>query len=139
MEQKGRIKKINGNIAEVAFIKKSGCGGNCSGCKGSCPSDMLVINIENTLNASVGDEVLVSIHDKTFSKMTFWAYFFPTIMTLLGLIGGIVLFKSLGLKNYELYGSVIGILFLLFSYIMSGRFNKRKNDNPFTFEMIRKI
>lgn len=139
MEQKGRIKKVNGDIAEVAFVKKSGCGGNCSGCKSGCPSDMILINIENTLNASIGDEVLVSIQDKTFSKMTFWAYFFPTVMTLLGLIGGIVLFKSLGMKNYELYGSAIGFIFLLLSYSLSGRLNKKSNKDPFTFEMIKKI
>ena len=63
--------------------------------------------------------------------MTFWAYLFPTVMTLLGLIGGISLFKYLGMKNYELYGSVIGFVFLLFSYILSGKFTKRKKRKSF--------
>ncbi|GAA0125046.1 MULTISPECIES: SoxR reducing system RseC family protein [Clostridium] len=138
MEQNGVVKRINGDIAEIAFIKKSGCGGNCGSCKSPCPSDTIIIPVQNTLDANVGDAITVSVNNKAFSSMTFWAYVFPTIMTLIGLFGGVFTFKALNISNYELFGAIIGLVFLVVSFLLSSKLNKKSKDGSYDFKMIKK-
>lgn len=139
MEEKGRIRSIKGDIAEIAFIKKSGCGGNCSSCKTPCSRDMVYVDVKNTLNAKVGDEVIITVTDSAFKSMTFWAYVVPTIMTLIGLFGGVAFFKYLNLKDYELYGAITAFVFLVLAYLISSKLNKKAKDGSYTFTMKEKI
>ncbi|MGL4731851.1 MAG: SoxR reducing system RseC family protein [Clostridium sp.] len=138
MEEKGVVRKVIGNTAEIAFIKKSGCGGNCGACKSPCPTDTVIIPVENTLEAKVGDRVTISVNNKAFSSMTFWAYVFPTLMTILGLVGSILIFKNLNVKNYELYATLVGMLFLIIAFYISSRLNKKAKDGSYNFKMIKK-
>ncbi|WP_040327302.1 SoxR reducing system RseC family protein [Clostridium ihumii] len=139
MEQDGVVKKINGDTADIAFIKKSGCGGNCGSCKSPCPSDIIIIPVKNTLDAKVGDKIKISVGKEAFSNMTFWAYVFPTIMTLIGLIGSMFLFKSLNFKSYEVLSVVVGIIFLVISFLISSKLNKKAKDGSYNFKMIKKL
>lgn len=140
MEQIGFIKSVNGNTAYVIFPKKSGCGGNCSGCGGGCAKDSIVLEIENSLNLTQGDRVLVGVQKKVFSKMIFLAYVFPALMFILGLSIGIPFFKSRGFHSYELLGGLCGFVFLLLSYFLSGKVDKKvKNKGEYNMKMIRKI
>jgi len=63
VQEEGIIKKINGDIATVAFVKKGGCGGGCSSCKSGCPKDTILVELKNTEHATVGERVLVSMDD----------------------------------------------------------------------------
>lgn len=138
MEEIGYVKSVNGEYASVLFQRKSGCGGNCGSCKGGCSSNLVSTEIKNTANASKGDRVLVSMEPNVFSKMIFRAYLLPTIMTILGLIIGILLFKNAGFQNYELFGALIGFAFMSAAFIISGKIDKKtKKNNPDTLKMIK--
>jgi len=138
MEQNGLVKSTNGNTAKVAFIKKSGCGGGCSACKSGCPKDTVIIEVYNSLNAKIGDEVIVSMSSSKLSKMTFWAYIFPVIFTLLTLVSSIYILKNFNLPNYELYSAILSILSMMLSYKIGGILTKNKNDN-YELEIVKVI
>ncbi|SHH51030.1 positive regulator of sigma(E), RseC/MucC [Clostridium collagenovorans DSM 3089] len=131
MKESGRVKAIKGNQAMVAFIKKSGCGGNCGSCGGGCPKDTLILEIENTQDAKVGDEVTVELSNKHFSKMLVWAYVIPGLMLFLGLIGTYIISKN------ELIALIVGVTLMVLSYVIIGKFNN-KDEKEYDFKMINK-
>ncbi|MEG0775745.1 SoxR reducing system RseC family protein [Clostridium sp.] len=139
MEQKGVVKSVNGDVAKVAFIKKSGCGSGCSSCKSKCgPQDIIFVDVKNTQNAKIGDEVKVALQGKDFSKMTFWGYGFPTLITILTLVLGLFLFDSLSLANYELYAALLSLGAMAVSYKIGGIINKNKENSNYSLQMIEK-
>ncbi|MEG0132804.1 MAG: SoxR reducing system RseC family protein [Clostridium sp.] len=137
MEEEGIVKRIDGNIAKVAFTKKGGCGGGCSSCKSGCPKDTIMVDLENTKAAIAGDRVLVSMDNAVFKNMTFWAYAFPTIITVITLMVTLYVFGKFNLNNYELYSAFSAIVAMLISYKISAKINK--GEDKYTFKMIRKI
>jgi len=138
MEQNGLVKSISGDIAKVAFVKKSGCGGGCSACKSGCPKDTVILDVHNSINAKIGDEVIVSMNSSKLSKMTFWAYTFPVIFTLLALVSSIYILKKFNFPNYELYSAILSILSMILSYKIGGILTKNKSNN-YELEIVKVI
>lgn len=137
MEQNGVVKSVNGNIARIAFVKKTGCGGGCSGCKSGCPVDTVILEVANTQNAKVGDSVVVSLEEKALSKMNFWAYIFPTIFTIIILLGSLTLFDTFKVPKYELYSALLSLIAMVISFKIGGIINKTKNTTDFDLKMIK--
>lgn len=137
MEEQGIVKKIDGDVARVAFVKKGGCGGGCSSCKSGCPKDTIMVDLKNTENASVGEKVLVAMDSKTFKNMTFWAYGFPTIITVIALALSIFILNKLNVANYEIYSILIGIIAMIISYKIGSKLNK--HTDKYSFKMIKKL
>ena len=137
MEEQGIIKRIDGDTAKVAFVKKGGCGGGCSSCKSGCPKDTILVDLENSLEASVGEKVLVEMDSKTFKNMTFWAYGFPTIVTVIALTLSIFIFSKMQLANYEVYSILVGLIAMMISYKLSGKLNK--HTDKYEFKMVKKL
>ncbi len=135
MEEEGIVKKVDGNMAQVAFVKKGGCGSGCSSCKSGCAKDTIIIDLSNTLSANVGERVLVSMDNKTFSNMTFWAYAFPTILTVTTLVICLYGLNALNITNYEVYSILLALAAMTISYKLGGKLNK--NKNKYTFKMVR--
>jgi sigma-E factor negative regulatory protein RseC len=138
MEQVGLIRKVTNGIAEVEVRRISGCGGGCSSCGGSCNMPSMVVSIENSINAKVGDYVEIKAKSKKIIKYALIVYMIPFIMLILGIILGMNLFQSMNITNYETYGFIVGLIFLGFSFFIVRKIDnsiKRKNENA--MEMIR--
>ncbi len=137
MEQSGIVKSINGDIAKIAFVKKTGCGGGCSGCKSGCPVDTVILDVKNTENAKIGDSVVVSLEDNALSKMNFWAYIFPTVFTIIILLGSLFVLNSLNVSKYELYSGILSMLAMVIAFKIGGIISKRKNTADFNLKMLK--
>lgn len=137
MEQIGVVKSINGDIAKIAFIKKSGCGGGCSSCKSGCPQDTVILEVQNTENAKIGDEVVVSINSSELSKMNFWAYVFPTFITIIILTISLAIFNYFTIANYELYASGLALMAMIVSFKIGGVVSKKNNKGELQLKMIK--
>ena len=138
MEQVGLIRKITNGIAEVEVRRISGCGGGCSSCGGSCNMPSMVVSIENSINAKVGDYVEIKAKSKKIIKYALIVYMIPFIMLILGIILGMNLFQSMNRTNYETYGFMVGLIFLGVSFFIVRKidnFIKSKNENA--MEMVR--
>jgi positive regulator of sigma E activity len=92
------------------------------------------------LNASVGDEVQVALETKSFMKMTLWAYGFPLVMLLFGILLGNYYFQRMGFSNYELLSFAVGMLLLVLSYTILGKVDKKasKKEN-YELKMVKVI
>lgn len=140
MEEVGYVKSVNGDYASVVFSRKSGCGGNCGSCKGGCSSNIVTTQIKNTLNVCQGDKLKVMMKSNSFYKMIFWAYIFPSIMFVLGLVLGITYFQNSGYNNYELLGGLVGFASLAISYVFSSRIDKKaRKNNEYELQMVKII
>lgn len=138
MVEIGYVKSVSGKYANVAFKRKSGCGDNCANCGGSCSVPNSIVKVENILNASVGDQVQINLETKSFLKMTFWAYGFPLIMTILGVLIGNTYFPKLGLKNYEMFSAALGVILLSISFMLLSVIDKKvSSKSEYDLKMIK--
>lgn len=138
MKEIGYIRAVKDGYASVIFKRKSGCGDNCAGCKSACAASSIATDIKDTLGVSVGDMVEINMPTKSFFTMTFWTYTFPLIMLVIGLAGSIFIFKNLGIKQYELLATLVGLLFLGISYsVLSHMDKKLGKKQSYSLEMTR--
>lgn len=138
MEQVGYVRKIINDKAEIEVRRISGCGGGCSSCGGSCNVPSIVVSIENSLDAKVGDYVEIKAKSKRIIKYALIVYMIPFIMLILGIILSMNLFQSMNIINYETYSFMVGLIFLGISFLIVRRIDKsieKKDDN--TMEMVR--
>ncbi len=135
MEQIGIVTVLHGDVATVAFKKKTGCGGSCGACKENNSENTIFMKVRNTENCNIGDKVVVSMKNNTFSNMTFWAYGFPTLITVITLAVTLFIFNSLELKNYELYSIILSMGAMVYSFILTKKLCKQ--DDEYVFKIIR--
>lgn len=139
MEQVGYILETNDGQAKVEVKRLSGCSGTCKSCSG-CDTPSLIVNLENTIGAKIGDLVEIKGQSNTILKYTFLIYMIPFIMLVLGLVGGINIFKSMGYANYEFYGFLSGIVSLLLSFgILKLVDNSAKNKTKSMMKIVKII
>lgn len=140
MEQVGFVTKIDGNMAEVEVKRMSACGHNCENCSGSCNAPGVKVHMPNTLNAKEGDYVEIKTKTKSVLKYTILIYMIPFVMLILGIVLGMYVFKSIGIKSYENFSFLLGLIFLTIAYIILKRIDKKvEKDGELAFEMTRKI
>jgi len=137
MNQLGYVTKIKGDTAEISVKRSSACGDNCGSCEGGCDVQGVSIMSKNTIGAKVGDYVEIRTQTSTVLKSVFILYIIPLIMMIAGITIGINIFKSLGVKNYELLGFSIGVLFLAFSYVLLRTIDRKaKQKKEISFEIV---
>lgn len=99
MLEKGRVVALKGEVAVVQFMRTSACK-NCGACLKAGDSEMAV-EVTNTLNAKVNDEVSVELPERNFFQAAFLMYGIPLAALL------IALFVTSALTTSEL--TVIGV------------------------------
>lgn len=73
-------------------------------------------------------------------KMTLWAYGFPLVMLLVGILFGNYYFKRLGFNNYELLSFAVGMVLLVISYTILGKVDKKASkDSNYDLKMVKVI
>ncbi len=117
MEEKGRVVKVESGVAQVEMGRTSACA-RCGMCLQS-PGDKAVLYIRNSLGASPGDEVLVSIESKQILKTAFLIYLFP----LVGLIGGYFLGQAI--LGKEMAGIIFAALGFFATLFFLHQYDKR--------------
>ena len=140
MEQIGYVRKIIDDRVEVEVKRISGCGGGCSSCGGSCHVPSMIIDVDNSIEAKVGDYVEIVAKSKNIIQYALIVYMIPFTMLILGIILGTNLLQSINISNYEVYGFIIGIMFLGISYLIVRRIDKYiENKHQNTMKMVRII
>ena len=76
MKSRGIVIETKENRAIIRFIKESACGGNSASC-GGCKSKPIEIEIENSLDAKVGDIVEVLSDSSEILLSAFVLYIMP--------------------------------------------------------------
>ncbi len=94
--------------------------------------------MKNSIEAKEGDYVEIKGKANKIIKYALIMYMIPFTMLILGILLGIALFKSRGIANYEGYGFLIGLVFLIISFLIVKKIDtsiQKKNETP--MEMVR--
>ena len=114
----GEVTKIKGSVAHVKFTRTSACG-RCHACGMLANQNDITVQVENELNAAVGDKVAVSIRIKKALGASALAYVFPLIMLVLGVLVGWLLSGIWGVfSNSEMAMALCGLGFALLSFVL---------------------
>lgn len=96
--------------ALVLHIRKSACSGDCHKCAGcGAVQEKMLLSVENTIGAEVGDMVTISANSKTVLLSAVVLYMMPVILFFVGYLLGAQLVFSEGL--FGCLGFVLGIVF----------------------------
>lgn len=130
MNQQGYIIEIvDKKTAKLKMQRHSACA-SCGKCKTlSSETKEILVEVDNTIGAKIGDHVEVNMDNMNVLKATALAYIVPLIFLMLGTIGSyLILDKSIQLQGIglEVMCGLIGIVMMLISYIIL-----KKNDNKF--------
>ena len=131
MRKSGIVKK-SGEWATVSILRASSCGENCAMCKGGCTPSETEIIARNTIDAVLGDKVILEIEDKNGLKAVFLAYIVPLIAFLVSS----VIFTGVGIKDGT--SLVLGLLVMLLIFFVVRRMAFKKSDD-FSVKIISRI
>lgn len=133
MDGVGFVKAIDGDFMELEFRRISGCGGGCKTCSSHCDVPAHTVKLKNNINAKVGDFVEVEAQTKKILKYALVVYIIPLIFLVSGVALGVNYFKAIGNESYELFGMLIGAIFLGLSLLIvkfiDKRVEKKENDS----------
>jgi len=137
----GKIVEINGDVASVELLENDHC--HSCGAKMICrPGDTgrRILKLRNTLNASVGNRILIEQSDKNQLKLAFMQYGFP----LLGFLITIIIASSLIKKSVvgipaELLQFGIACIALLLAGLLSRIWANRKSSTDFSVFSMKEI
>lgn len=138
MKKKGLVIGLDGNLARVAVMRQSGCGGECSSCSSCSEVAPTIVKVGNDANAQIGDQVEIQ-GSGNILKLTFMIYAIPLVFFIAGLVAGAMIFKDLGYKSYEIISFGIGLLALIVSFIILKLIDKKyfeKNNQLLTITKI---
>ena len=118
IEEYGEVVDVNKGVAHVKFMRTSACG-RCQACGMLSSQNEIVVQVDNELNASVGDRVAVSIRIRKALGASALAYVFPLFMLVLGMLLGWLLSSVWGVfKSPDLTMALFGLGFVLLSFVL---------------------
>ncbi len=131
------IEMTNEGLAKVLVERKKMCS-HCPS-RGVCnpPEEgkQFTIEVENPMGAVKGDTVEIGIERSVLLVATFWIYFVPAVFFLAGVsIGFIFLARYITFVGKEFLGLIVGIVFLMASFLIlrsvNNRLGKKKSFKP---------
>lgn len=126
MEQQGYIIEIvDDKTAKLKMQRHSACD-SCGKCKSSSDSKDIVVEVDNSIGAKIGDRVLVNMESMNVLKATFIAYVIPLIALLVSTIGTFYILEGMDISNSEAISGIVGFITMAVFYMYL-----RKNDSKF--------
>jgi sigma-E factor negative regulatory protein RseC len=116
MNEFGQVVAINGDMAQVKFVRSSACG-KCHACGMTHDQKEIIISVENTKNAEVDEMVNIQIDSKKALYSSFVVYVVPLIMLILGVWLGTILGKNgFIMKDADMMGALTGLVFTALAF-----------------------
>ena len=130
MNQQGYIIEIvDEKTARLKMQRHSACA-SCGKCQTlSSETKDILVEVDNTIGAKIGDHVEVNMDNMNVLKATALAYIVPLIFLMLGTIGSyFVLDKVIEAQGIgvEIISGLVGIVMMSTSYVIL-----KRNDNKF--------
>lgn len=123
------IEKRENNRLLIRLERQEACA-KCRACTAGMQSKDMLLEAENLCNASVGDNVEISLEETDFMKAVLIMYGIPFIAFVAGVLIGYYFLSSMGMANSEVISFIIGIVLVIVSYLVIHRFEPRfKSDN----------
>lgn len=135
---------ITGIVDTTAWIKTTRSK-SCDSCesKDSCgehsKTEEMTIQVENSLNASTGDRVVVGFRTAPLLKITFLLYIFPIILMMIGAGIGELVAVRLN-TDVSITSMILGVLFFILSFfiirLVNNAWATKKEYQPFMMRLM---
>lgn len=79
MKCEGVVKEKSDNVVTVEVVRRGACGGDCSSC-GGCGNSVMKVAAKNSVNAKIGDTVLLESSTKRVLLSAFLVYIMPILL-----------------------------------------------------------
>jgi len=137
----GIIVNINDNIADIELLENDLC--HSCGARMICrPGDLgkRILKLKNTLNAKIGDKILIEQSDKNQLKLAFMQYGFPLLAFLVAVVlaGLFIRVPLIGIPA-EIIQFIIAALMLFLAGLLTRRWAVKKASTNFSVFSMKEI
>lgn len=126
MNQQGYIVEIVDSVTAKLKLKRHSACASCGKCATTSESKDIIVEVDNTIGAKVGDRVEVNMETVNVLKAAFIAYTIPLVALLIGTVGAFYILSYMNINNIEVISGGVGLTFTLLSFLML-----KKNDSKF--------
>ncbi len=124
MNQQGYIVEIVDGVTAKLKLKRYSACASCGKCATTSEEKEIIVEVDNTIGAKVGDRVEVNMETVNVLKAAFIAYTIPLVALLLGTVGTFYGLKALNItSNVEFISGGVGLIFTFISFLIL-----KKND-----------
>ena len=122
IEEVGTVVELKGKHTAVVMCQKSSLCENCA-TNGSCSigddDKTRLIDVQNLLNASVGDQVRIATTTRSFLQSSFLLYIVPLVALVIGAVAGKFVGEQIdtGLDP-NLLSAIFGVFFMVGSFVI---------------------
>ncbi|MDB0438009.1 SoxR reducing system RseC family protein [Clostridioides difficile] len=142
MNQQGFIMEIvDDRTAKLKMQRHSACAacGKCATADSSESKEILV-EVDNTIGAKVGDHVEVSMDNMNVLKAAAMAYIIPLVALLVGTIGTFYILGAIGMTSgVEAISGLVGICLTVICYLYLKKNDKKFRDSREFIPVITRI
>lgn len=142
MNQQGFIMEIvDDRTAKLKMQRHSACAacGKCATADSSESKEILV-EVDNTIGAKVGDHVEVSMDNMNVLKAAAMAYIIPLVALLVGTIGTFYILGAIGITSgVEAISGLVGICLTVICYLYLKKNDKKFRDSREFIPVITRI
>jgi len=140
IEEEGIVAEIEGNIARVAIVKKSGCE-QCAAAGVCHPDDEEYMEASNPLGAKKGQKVKVVVAPQVYLKASIILYGIP----MAALVAGAIIAKNITVQNAgeahsDLWAFIAGIICMVVSFffirVYNNKVEKTQTYKPMIVEIL---
>ena len=123
IEEEGIVTEIEGDIAKVAIVRKSGCE-QCAAAGVCHPDDKEYMEASNPLGAKKGQKVKVVVAPQVYLKASIILYGIP----MAALVGGAIIAKNIALRyggepRSDLWAFIAGMICMVVSFFFIRVYN----------------
>lgn len=122
------VSNVTGDKIEVIMSRTAACG-DCSSCGGGCEVETINLDVDNNINAQIGDFVQIQYKSANMIKTTALLYIFPLIMMVLGIYFGSKVSLNIPKDLQDLASFGFGLVTLAVSFLIVHLIDKRFKVN----------
>ena len=126
MNEQGYIVEIVDSVTAKLKLKRHSACASCGKCATTSESKDIIVEVDNTIGAKIGDRVEVNMETVNVLKAAFIAYTIPLAALLIGTVGAFYILSYMNINNIEVISGGVGLTFTLLSFLML-----KKNDSKF--------
>ena len=142
MEQQGYIiEVVDRKTAKLKMQRHSACA-SCGKCATTSEKKDIIVEVDNTIGAQVGDKVKVNMETVNVLKAAAIVYIVPLVALLVGTIGTYFVLDLLKINtNIETISGAVGLVSMLISFLILKKNDKKFRDSreyiPIVTEVIK--
>lgn len=124
MDRIGIVTEVKGSQVTVELERHSACG-DCGMCGHASESKCFKVKTRNTIDAVVGEKVMVEMPDQSLVKVAMIVYTIPLIALIIGVMLGNVFITQLQGEIKDLMSFLLGVIFMGGTFIWVKQYDKK--------------